>query len=224
MECRRSGSSNGIPVADDDFMKFLHMPGALPRKALGTHISKQGWNWQILYKSPYEPASSDFKQIMYAPPCPGGAIMPNTSMFPDELRCFLVFYGRMKIFLPPLLDDLNHHLPQKHRVAQSAIRRETASISSVWEKCGGDNEEMYYQMAFTHSLSLLEYAVAKHRDVPKTSSRVSGDYSMMEYKFIFEDSHYAGLHKQQPTPLARLRGGAGGGRAAYGVTTHSPST
>ena len=91
-----------------------------------------------------------------------------------------------------------------------------AAIETCVHKC----TDLYRRMSLTHPFSFLEYAVAYHVDVPKRSSQLKGDYSMMEYKFVFEDKFLTGRLKTKSGEIARLQGGAGLGKAAFAVATH----
>ena len=174
----------------------------------------------MLYKSPYSPASEALVEVFYAPPRRMGQINPSQGLFPSSVTSFQHFDGWMKSLVPCLLHALNATLPKTHCVAQSAIEREMATIRELWPACKGNSMVLFEELSFTHTFSFLEYPVAYHVDVPKKGSRIDGDYSMMEYKFVFEESFLTGRYRTGDSNIARLRGGAGIGKAAFAVATH----
>ena len=220
MECRRWGGSNGFPQVDNDLMEFLHKPGTLPRKAKGVRINPCGRKWRILYKSPYAPAEKKIVEVFYAQPRKGGQLNPTPSLFTESFVPFQLFYGWMKTIVPPMVVALNNTLPGRYTVAHCALERESETIAQNWKESNGKYEQLYKHMSFTHTFSFLEYAVAYHVDVPKRGSQLKGDYSMMEYKFVFEDEFLTGRYKTKGDGIARLRGGAGSGKAAFVIATH----
>ena len=126
----------------------------------------------------------------------------------------------MKIVTPALLHALNQELPEKYRVAENAVRYANEDIMRALTECGNNTDALKQAMMNSHCFTFLQYPVKFHCDVPRDVSYRNGDYSFLEYKFVFEDPEESARWSNNPVKIARLRGGAGANRATVAVATH----
>ena len=210
MEVRRFGGSNGLPVADYDFLKFLHTPGMLPRKALGCRFRKDNRVWTVLYKSPKQPYKNKFVRVVYAPPRPGGQVDPSKCKFPKSVDPFLEFYTDMKFMVPAMIESLIRELPEGKQFGIEGASRAQKFIKDELQASGNSTSVVRNAVKNSCIFTHLEYHVRLHYDVPTKATRIRGDFSFLEFKFAFEDSRSTSLLQNSPFHIARLRGGGRG--------------
>ena len=157
---------------------------------------------------------------MQAPSKKGGQVWPEKCKFPESVQPFLDLYAEMKIVTPALLHALNQELPEKYRVAENAVRFGKDDITKALTEFGNNTCALKQTMVNLHCFTFLQYPVKFHCDVPRDVSERNGDYSFLEYKFVFEDPEESDRWRNNPVKIARLRGGDGANRAIVAVATH----
>lgn len=90
------------------------------------------------------------------------------------------------------------------------------------EKCRSNETELFKAMVNSRAVTLLDHPVAFHCDVPRKKVQIEGDYSFIEFKFVFVDSQANVLSKNCDgcVRLARIIGGTEECVAVTGVASH----
>lgn len=85
---------------------------------------------------------------------------------------------------------------------------------------GTNVSEVKKAMVNSHCITLLQYLVKYHCDVPKHVGSRLGNYYFLEYKFVFEDLEETARCTNNPVKISCLWGGAGANHATYTAASH----
>ena len=226
-EVRRFGGSSGRVRLDQAFFDFLHRHGSTPRQSRGLYLqpAKEGRAWDVLYRSPY--GTAKIVKCQYSPPVKGGQVVRPEKLNWNAVPGYMEAYGSIMAIFPRVLSKINFAISKSGlclpSIAQTALADEMQSIDRCWNVASGSVIAFLRNIANSHTITVINDAMGEHRDVPGSKSRkTGGDYSFLEYKYLFEVSQLTNARKNTLLPLARLRGGAGHGKAVSGKASHTP--
>jgi hypothetical protein len=100
-------------------------------------------------------------------------------------------------------------------------RQELAIIKATFKESKERKVALKDIIVEKHTMTLLLAAVRLHRDKALESmKRGDQDYSILKYKIVFEVPSETGRLLKFKSLFARMRGGAGRGRAAVAIASH----
>ena len=73
------------------------------------------------------------------------------------------------------------------KINQTAVQRHKEETIRAFDKSMDIREHLHREMAQSHVISFVAYAVRYHRDTPKKELNYGSDQSFLEFKFLFED-------------------------------------
>jgi hypothetical protein len=212
-EIRRRGGSGGFPVADQDFLDYhREFRTCLPVIAgAAIHLPMMCGNWMAVYISPYKQQIHEaVKSFQYSPPRKGGQLDATPETTTDLLPEFFLRMAMVRHLVPSVL----HSLHIVHRVMISPIARDNQMRYALMaEHDSPTTNDIFHQMAFQVTYSLVGYTVGSHKDVTHSGC----EQEFIECKgMLVHPSECVGM----PGNTALGRGGMGSGVYTYMIVDH----